>query len=83
MAFSTETSTVKTLKPAEGWLNVYISVNGKDHKVGAIPLDNSKALHARINTACASKGVEAIEGFVTLNWQAGGTADPAQLDLPF
>jgi len=80
---STSTST-KVLKPAEGWLNIYVTgADGKDYKVGAIPLDNDKALHARINAACAAKGIEAIEGHVTLNWQPGGTKAPDALNLPF
>jgi hypothetical protein len=82
---TTSTSTPATkLKPAEGWLNVYISHGGKDYKVGAIPLDNSKPLHARINAACgAAGGVEPIEAHISMSWQAGGSAEPADLNLPF
>jgi hypothetical protein len=86
MGFQTTVTSqaVKTLKPAEGWLNIYITgTDGKDYKVGAIPLDNDKALHARINAACKEKGIEAIEGHVTLNWQPGGTKDASGMALPF
>jgi predicted GH43/DUF377 family glycosyl hydrolase len=86
MGFQTTTTatSTKTLKPAEGWLNVYITgTDGKEYKIGAIPLDNDKPLHARINAACTSKGVEAIEGHVSLNWQPGGTKEASSLNLPF
>lgn len=85
MALNTTATTVATkLKPAEGWLNIYISHAGKDYKVGAIPLDNSKPLHARINAACGAAGnVEPIEAFISMSWQAGSAADPSELNLPF
>lgn len=72
------------LKPAEGWLNVYITHNGKDLKIGGIPLDNSKPLHARINAACSKTGdVSPIENYISMTWAAGGATDPSGLDLPF
>jgi hypothetical protein len=83
MAFK-QNSEKQELERAAGWLNVYVSDNqGQMHKVGAIPLNNSKALHARINAACAKQGLEVLEDHLHLVWQAGGNNDPAALDLPF
>lgn len=85
MALNTISAPVATrLKPAEGWLNIFISYGGRDYKVGAIPLDNTKPLHARINAACAKAGdVQPIETHISMSWQAGGSPEPSDLNLPF
>jgi hypothetical protein len=74
----------KELERAVSWINIYaIGADGKRHKIGAVPLNASKAVQMRVHSACESKGLESIIEHIQLEWQAGGSADPTKLDLPF
>ena len=74
----------KELEKAVSWINVYvIGGDGKRHKVGAIPLNESKPVQSRVHTACAKNGLDSIADYLQLEWQPGTSGDPAKLDLPF
>jgi hypothetical protein len=74
----------KELERAVSWINIYVlDSEGKKHKLGALPLNASKAVQMRVHAACEKNGLESIAEHLHLDWQAGGPANPADLKLPF